>query len=98
VAEGHRRQPVDADVDVGRGFLAPGRSRVAPARRARADEHGVEALGEELLQRIDAVPAAEVHAEVEHVAHLLVDHALGQAELGIWLRIMPPARRSIRTR
>jgi hypothetical protein len=30
VAEGHAGQPVDADVDVGRGFLRPGTSRSRP--------------------------------------------------------------------
>ena len=60
---------------------AAGDVEVAPARRARADEDRVEALGEQRLQRIDAMAALELDAEVEDVAHLLVDHALGQAEL-----------------
>src|SRR5690606_29933706 len=42
VFEGHRGQPVDADVDVGRCLLAPGDVEVAPARRAAANEDRVE--------------------------------------------------------
>ena len=49
VAERHAGEPVDADVDVLRR-LAPARQiDVAPARRAAADEHGVERLGEQRL-------------------------------------------------
>ena len=61
-------------------FLAARNVEVAAARRAGADEDRVVAFGEELLQRIDAMAALELDAEVEDVAHLLVDHALGQAE------------------
>ena len=75
-----RRQPVDADVDVLRRFLAAGDVEVAPARRAGADEHRVAAFGEQRLQAVDALAAAELDAEVEDVAALLVDHLLGQAE------------------
>ncbi len=82
VAERHRREPVDADVDIGRGLFPSRDVEVAPARRARADEHRVEALAEERLQRIDAVAGAEVDAQVEDVSRLLVDHRFRQAELG----------------
>jgi hypothetical protein len=47
VAERDRGQPVDADVDVGGGFLAAGHVEVAAARRAGADEDGVVALGQQ---------------------------------------------------
>jgi len=53
---------------------------IAPARRAAADEHGIETFGQQRLERIDTLAAAEVDAEVEDVADLLVDHRLGQAE------------------
>ena len=81
VAERDRRQPVDADVDVRGGFRAPGNRQVASARRAGADEDGVPFLAEQRLQRFDARIAAELDAEPQHVAGLLVDHFLGQAEL-----------------
>ena len=46
VAERHRRQPVDADMDVLSGFLAAGDFQLASARRAAADEDRVVVLGE----------------------------------------------------
>src|SRR6185436_19822326 len=79
--EGDRGQPVDADVNVLRRFLASGDVEVASTRRAAADEHGVVALLQQRLHRIDALAAAELDAEVEDVAALLVDHAVGQPEL-----------------
>ncbi len=80
VAERDGRQPVDADVDVGRGFLAAGNVEVAPARRAGADEDRVPAFGEQRLQAVDALAADELDAEVEDVVALLVDDRFGQAE------------------
>ena len=80
VAERHRVQPVDADVDVLGRFLAAGNVEVAPARRAGADEHRVPAFGQQRLQAVDAGAAAELDAEIEDVAAFLVDHAVGQTE------------------
>ena len=80
VAERDRREPVDADMDVGGGFLAAGNVEVAAARRAGADEDRVVAFGEQRLQAVDALAAAELDAEVEDVVALLVDHRFGQAE------------------
>ena len=60
--------------------LRPGIVEVAPARRAGADEDRVVVLGEQRLQAVDALAAAELDAEVEDVADLLVDHRFGQAE------------------
>ena len=95
VAERDVGQPVDADMDVGGGFLAAGNVEIAAARRAGADEHGVVAFGEQGLQAVDIAAGDEVDAEIEDVAALLVDHRFGQAEAcGIWVRIMPPALRS----
>ncbi len=94
VPERHARQPVDADVDVGRGLAAAGDVDVATARRSAADEHRVEALPQERLHAVDALAGTEIDAHVEHVAHLLVDDALGQAELGD-LRAHHPARLAV---
>ena len=69
-------------MDVRGGLAATGNVDVASARRAAADEDGVEILREQRLQAVDPVPGPEVDAEVEHVAHLLVDHGFRQAELG----------------
>jgi hypothetical protein len=78
VAERHRGEPVDADVDP-RCRLGPPRQRkVAAARRARADEDRVPVLAQELAHRVDPGPAAKLDAELQHVAGLLVDHRLGQ--------------------
>ncbi len=46
VAERDVGQPVDADVDIGLGFLAAGNVELAPARRARAHEHRVVPLAQ----------------------------------------------------
>src|SRR5262249_10210056 len=61
-------------------FLAAGDVEVAPARRARADEHRVELLAQQRLHAVDTPAADELHAEVEDVAALLVDDGLRQAE------------------
>src|SRR4029077_11270452 len=52
VAERDRGQPVDADVDVLRRFLAAGNVELAPARRAAADEDGVIVFGKKAFERI----------------------------------------------
>ena len=74
MAERDRRQPFDADVDIGGGFLAAGDVELAAARGAGADEDRVVILVEQLLQAVDAMPALELDAEVEDVIGLLVDH------------------------
>ena len=58
VAERDGGQPVDADMDVGCGFLAARHVEVAAARRAGADEHRVVALGQQRLQAVDRWPKA----------------------------------------
>src|SRR5207244_10144354 len=80
VAEGHGGQPVDADVDVLRGFPAPGNVEIAPARRARADEDRVIALLDQLFHAVDFHTAPEFDSEIQDVAHFLVDHFHRQAE------------------
>src|SRR6185437_12326429 len=79
-AERHGREPIDADVNVLRRFLAAGNIEVAPARRAGADEDRVPTFGEQRLHAVDTLAAAEFDAEAEDVAGLLVDHAVRQAE------------------
>src|SRR5690606_3331808 len=81
VLEGHRGQPVDADVDVGPRLLAAGNVEVAPAGRAAADEDRVETFREQPLHGFHALAGTQLDAEVEDVADLLVDDGLGQAEM-----------------
>ena len=80
VPEGDVGEPVDAEMNVRGGFRAAGHVEIATARRAGADEDRVIALVDHALEAVDARSMAEVHAEVEHVAHLLVDHRFRQAE------------------
>src|SRR2546425_2689909 len=80
MADRHGGQPVDADVDFLRAFLAPGKIEVAPARRARADEQGIVTLGHQLLHRIYLYPAFEFDSDIEDITHLLVDDLERQAE------------------
>src|SRR5947199_231815 len=47
VAERHRRQPIDADMNVLARLVASGNRDIAPAWRTAADEHGVELLLEQ---------------------------------------------------
>src|SRR6266436_880491 len=80
VAERNAGQPVDADVDVFGRFLAARNIEVTTARGAGADKDSVEILGKQLPEAVDALPAAELHAEIENVAAFLVDDGLRQAE------------------
>ena len=80
VAEGDRGQPVDADMDVGRRFLAAGNLEVAAARRAGADEDRIPVLGQQRLEAVDALAAAKLDAEIEDVVAFLVDDGFRQAE------------------
>ena len=82
VAERHRGQPVDADMDIGGGLVPAGDRQVAPARRAAADEDRVVVVLQQRLQAVDALAEPHLHAEVGDVGHLLVDDRLGEAEFG----------------
>ena len=82
MAERNARQPVDADVDVARGFPASGNLQVASARRAAADENRIVAFAGEALETVDAPFGHELAAGREGVADLLVDHLVGEAKLG----------------
>src|SRR5579883_1467126 len=73
-------QPVDADMDVVGRFLAARNIEVAPARRAGADEDGVEILSEQIFQACDPLAGPELDAEIENVAAFLIDHGFRQAE------------------
>jgi hypothetical protein len=81
VAEPDVGEPFHADVDVCGGGDAAGKIEVEPARRAGADEHGIRPLCEQRLEAPDIRGAAELDAEVEDVADLLVNYSLGHAEM-----------------
>src|SRR5205823_269953 len=82
VLEGDGGEPVDADLDVGRRFLAAGNVEVLALGGAGADEDGIEAFLEQLLEALDLVTEARFDAEVEDALDLLVEHANRQAEGG----------------
>ena len=58
----------------------PGTSRSRPRGAPVPTNTASSALVEHALQAVDALAGDEIHAEVEHVAHFLVDHAFRQAE------------------
>src|SRR5262249_10500161 len=80
VAERHRRQPVDADVNILGGFVAAGNVEVAPARRTRADEDRIPVFRKKRLETVDALAGAKFDAKIEDVSAFLVDNGIGQAE------------------
>jgi hypothetical protein len=80
MAEVHRGQPVDADVNVGLGFLATRDVELAAAWCTAADEHRIESFGQQRLHRADVLTTAKLDAQVQDVADFFVDHLLGQAE------------------
>ena len=82
VPEVDRLEPVDADVHVVGRVVAAGDVEVLAARRARADEHGVEAaVVEERLERLDRRRVLDLDAaHLEDVAALLVEDLGRQAE------------------
>ena len=74
--EGDRGKPVDADVHMRGRFGGPGHVEWATARRARADEDRVVALGEQLAHRVHLVvaeldAAKEAGLAVEQMADLM---------------------------
>ena len=82
VAEVNRLEPLDADEDLV-GVVAAGNLELLALGRAAADEHRVELAGvEQRLQAVDRRVVADVHAHVDDVADLLVEHLFGQAERG----------------
>src|SRR2546426_12241808 len=79
MAERHRGQPVDADVDVLRAVLPPGEVEVAAARRARADEQDIIALARQFLHG-SYFSMYERNPQAEDITHFLVDHLKRQAK------------------
>ena len=80
VAERHGGQPVDADMDIGGGFVTAGNGQVAAARRAATDEDRVVVIVQQRLQAVDPLAEPHLHAEVGDVADFLVDDVFGEAE------------------
>src|SRR5215831_8563874 len=60
--------------------LAAGNIEVTSARSAGADKDGVEILLEQLPEAFDPLAGAELDAEIENIAALLVDDGFRQAE------------------
>ena len=68
-------------MDVRRGFPTSRNVDVAAARRAAADEHGVEFFSQQRAHRVDAAAAAKLNALVDDVADFFVDYAVGKSKL-----------------
>src|SRR6266446_4800349 len=69
MAERHRGEPVEADVDVLRALLATGEVEVAAARRARADEQGFITLAHQFLHG-RYFSMYERNSQIEDITHL----------------------------
>ena len=63
-------------------FAASLRPGISRARRAGAAEYRVVFFRQHRLQAVDVLAAAKLDADVQDVIHFLVDHRLGEAELG----------------
>jgi hypothetical protein len=83
---------IDADVDVRRGLPCgrAGRDRGLAARRCPTNTASQPPSSSARMLSMRC-PARNSMPMLQHVAHFLVDDRIGQAELGICVRIMPPA-------
>ncbi len=82
VAERHPGQPVDADVDAVARLVPSGKVQLLAARRAGADEHGVERglAVEQALEAHHRRAVTNLDATIEDHRDLLVQHLARQAE------------------
>src|SRR5690349_10768254 len=69
-------------MNICRRFLPPRNVKVAPARRAGADKHGMKRLIQERPHAVDALAEPGLDPKIEDIAGFLVDHLLGQPEAG----------------
>src|SRR5262249_40376434 len=70
VLEGHRGEPVDANMDVGGALPATGNVEVLPLGRTGADEDGVELFRQQRREAPDLVSEAGLDAEAQDALHL----------------------------
>ena len=68
-------------MDVARSFFSPRNVKIAPARRAAADENRVVAFTHQALEAVDAPFGDELAAGRQGIADLFVDDLVGQAKL-----------------
>src|SRR5262249_275688 len=80
VAEGDRREPIDANMNVGRRLLAAGDVEIAATRRAATDEDRIPTLGQECFEAVDALAATKLGAEIEDVNPLRSGDGFGQTK------------------
>ena len=78
--ERNARQPIDADMDVGGGFLLTRQIEIASARSAGADKHRVPLLRQQRFQALHPLAEMRHRLVAQDIIHLFVDHALRQAE------------------
>ena len=100
VAERDAGEPIDADMDVGRGFLAAGNLELASARRAAADEDRVVAFGEHRLQAVDALAEPQLRLQDRGCNSLLrpAPFRAGGISGSACASCRPPRRRDRRAR
>src|SRR6185295_7662003 len=80
VAEGHRFEPGDTDVDA-IGVVTARQHQLLAFRRTRSDEHRIElSRGEKCPHAVDAVAEPEINAHANNLVDLIVEHFGWQAE------------------
>ncbi len=83
MTEGHRFEPIDADVDVRLDLVvATGDVQFLAARGADTDEDRVEAFREQRPQAGHGRVVADLDAHVEDDLRLVFEHFVRQTELG----------------
>ncbi len=79
--EGHRFEPVDADVNV-IAVVAPGKIQFLAARRAGADKNGIEFLLQQTFHAVDRTIQTQIYTHVDDVIDLFVKHTDRQTKRG----------------
>ena len=79
VSECDGLQPVDPNVDAV-GIVTAGQIQLFAARRAGADEDGVEIPGEQCLHALDGRVVADIDAHVKNLVDLVHQHRVRQAK------------------
>ena len=94
VLEGHRGEPVDADVDVGGHLPAPGDLEVLALGRAGADENGIESLRPSKASRLSISLLKRASTPKPTMRSISSSSTVsGRRKEGILVRIKPAAAR-----
>ena len=76
VAEGYRREPGDADVDIF-GLVTTRQLEIAAGGGTGADEDGIVTFLEKCLQAVDRCVETQIYPEVDNRADLVVENPTG---------------------